>query len=95
MGSQTREHKIPVVDLTKEILKPGSESWAAACNKARYGLEEYGCFEVLYDLPVQIHDSIFASAEQLFDLSDETKMTKTTDMPGCCYVALNPDFSSL
>ncbi|PON89434.1 Oxoglutarate/iron-dependent dioxygenase [Trema orientale] len=93
MGSEIEEYKnmIPVIDFTDENLKPGSESWVLACAKVRYGLEEYGCFEAVYDeVPIQLHNSVFAVAKELFDLPIETKRQKTSDRPGSNYVGQNP-----
>ncbi|PON89436.1 Oxoglutarate/iron-dependent dioxygenase [Trema orientale] len=91
MGSQT-EHKIPVINFSEENLKPGSDSWVLASKQIRYGLEEYGCFEIVYDnFPLQLHQSIFDAAKEVLDLPKETKMQKTSDRPGALsYVAPNP-----
>ena len=90
MDSQT-ELQIPVIDFSDENLKPGSESWVLACKKVRYGLEEYGCFEAVYDkIPTQLHNSIFSASKELFDLPIETKKRKTSDRPGSNYVGQHP-----
>ncbi|GLT71731.1 hypothetical protein SLA2020_437290 [Shorea laevis] len=52
MGSESHESqalKLPVLDFTKENLKPGTESWLLACKNVRKALEDYGCFIVEYD----------------------------------------------
>ncbi|XP_062088573.1 probable 2-oxoglutarate-dependent dioxygenase AOP1 [Humulus lupulus] len=91
MGSQI---KIPVLDFTEKNLKPGSDSWVLACEKIRYGLEEYGCFEMVYDnddkVPLQLYNSIFSAAQDLFDLPIETKKKKVSDRPGCGYIGQIP-----
>ena len=33
--------KIPIVDFSKENLKPGTDSWFPACNNVWHALEEY------------------------------------------------------
>lgn len=78
------EHKIPVINFSEEKFKPGSDSWILASKQIRYGLEEYGCFEIVYDkFPgPQLHNSIFFGAKDFFDLPMETKMRKTSDTPG-------------
>lgn len=82
---------IPVIDFINENLKPGSDSWVLACKQVRYGLEEYGCFEVNYHkVPIQLHNSVFLAAKELFDLPIETKKQKTSDRPGSNYVGQNP-----
>ncbi|GMN37305.1 hypothetical protein TIFTF001_006709 [Ficus carica] len=91
MGSEA-EHKIPVINLNDESFKPGSDSWVLACKQARYGLEEYGCFEIVYDkFSPELHNSIFGAAEDFFGLPKETKMQKTSDTPGSIgYIADSP-----
>ncbi|GMN37307.1 hypothetical protein TIFTF001_006705 [Ficus carica] len=90
MGSQTDE-KIPVIEFTEKNLKPGSDLWDLACKQIRHGLEEYGCFEAVYDkVPTELHNSIFSAAKELFDLPIETKEQKTSDRPGANYVGQDP-----
>lgn len=82
MDSNT-EHKIPVICLSEENFKPGSDSWVLASKQVRHGLEEYGCFEIVYDeFPLQLHNSIFGAAKDLLDLPEETKMRKSSKRPG-------------
>ena len=40
MGLETLP-KIPIVDFSKENLKPGTDSWFPACNNVWHALEEY------------------------------------------------------
>lgn len=85
-GSETQA-KVPVVDLSSEDLKPGTEAWLLACKQVKYALEEYGCFEVVYHkVPLELHNSIFAVVEDLFDLPLETKMQKISDKPCHSYI---------
>ena len=68
-------HKIPLVDLSCEKLKPGSSSWRSACNDIREALEAYGCFEVIYNNPsIEFHNRIFAVLQELFQLPQDIKM---------------------
>ena len=94
MGSERDDefkNIIPVIDFTDENLKPGSDSWGLACKQIRYGLEEYGCFEAKYEkVPIQLHNSLFLAAKDLFDLPTETKRQKTSERPGSNYVGQNP-----
>ncbi|XP_062088574.1 probable 2-oxoglutarate-dependent dioxygenase AOP1 [Humulus lupulus] len=93
MGSETEQNNmIPVIDFSEENLKPGSDSWASASKQVVYGLEEYGCVEIVYDkFPVQLHKSIFDAAKQVFNLPEEAKMQKVSDRPDpSSYIVLNP-----
>ncbi|KAJ4718233.1 2-oxoglutarate-dependent dioxygenase [Melia azedarach] len=85
MGSETTS-KLPVVDLTKENLKPGSSSWQSTCNEIRLALEEYGCFVALYDLSSNFRKKVFDSLEELFDLPQETKMKNVNPKPAHGYM---------
>ncbi|XP_050384738.1 probable 2-oxoglutarate-dependent dioxygenase AOP1 [Argentina anserina] len=82
MGSQTQPAKVPIVDLSKENLKPGTDAWLSASKEIKYALEEYGCFEAIYSkVPLELHNSTFSVLEELFNLPLETKMQKTSDRP--------------
>ncbi|GMN37306.1 hypothetical protein TIFTF001_006710 [Ficus carica] len=91
MGSEA-EHRIPVINFNEESFKPGSDSWVLACKYVRYGLEKFGCFEIVYDkFSSELHNSIFGAAEDFFDLPKETKMQKVSDRLGSIgYIADSP-----
>ncbi|KAL5574604.1 hypothetical protein UlMin_016303 [Ulmus minor] len=87
MGSETKL-EIPSIDFTKENLKPGTDSWVLACKQIRHGLEEYGCFEVVYDkVPIELHNSIFDAASDLFDLPGKTKLQNLPTYGASGYIA--------
>ncbi|PRQ50795.1 putative oxoglutarate/iron-dependent dioxygenase, non-heme dioxygenase domain-containing protein [Rosa chinensis] len=82
MGSQTQPAKVPIVDLSKENLKPGTDAWLLASKEVKYALEEYGCFEAIYNkVPLELHNSTFSLLEDLFNLPLEIKMQNTSDRP--------------
>ncbi|KAA8541854.1 hypothetical protein F0562_023006 [Nyssa sinensis] len=90
MGSPT-PHKLPIIDFTKEKLEPGSESWLKACKDATLALEEYGCFVAEYDkVPLALHDAVFKSLEELFDLPTATKIQNKSSKPLYGYVGQIP-----
>ena len=94
MGSQT-VHKIPVIHFS-ENMKPGSDSWISAREQVQYGLEEYGCFEMVYEkFPLQLRNSIFDAFKDLFALPKETKMRKATDRVGAVGYADEPPSAPL
>ena len=81
MASETA-CQVPVVDFTDEKLKPGTQTWASACQVIRGALEDHGCFYALCDkVPMELYNSVFALMEELFDLPLETKMQKTSEKP--------------
>ncbi|WJX16077.1 hypothetical protein P8452_06155 [Trifolium repens] len=65
---------LPVLDFTKEVLKPGTNSWSSTCKSVRQAFEEYGCFIVVYDkASYELQNGVFSSLKELFDLPTETK----------------------
>ena len=90
MGLETLP-KIPMVDFSKENLKPGTDSWLPACNNVRHALEEYGCFMAVYDqVPLGVHNTIFGAMRELFDLPIETKKQNISEKPYQGYTSESP-----
>ncbi|XP_068345532.1 probable 2-oxoglutarate-dependent dioxygenase AOP1.2 [Pyrus communis] len=90
MGSEV-EQKLPVLDFSKEALKPGTNSWLLACKDVQQALEEFGCFVVLYDkISDEFRNALLRSLEELFDLPTETKMTNKYEKPLNGYVGQIP-----
>ncbi|EEF44711.1 probable 2-oxoglutarate-dependent dioxygenase AOP1 [Ricinus communis] len=86
MGSET-VGQIPLVDLSSEHLNPGSSSWRSACNDIRKALEQYGCFEVVYNNPsIEFHNRVLALLEKLFQLPQEIKMKNVNPKPAHGYM---------
>jgi isopenicillin N synthase-like dioxygenase len=74
MGSEGKNLMLPVLDFTKEVLKPGTNSWSSTCKSVRQAFEEYGCFIVVYDkASYELQNGVFSSLKELFDLPTETK----------------------
>ncbi|XP_031254333.1 2-oxoglutarate-dependent dioxygenase AOP2-like [Pistacia vera] len=72
--------KIPVVDLSKEDLKPGSGSWLLACNQVCHALEDH------------LQNQIFESTKELFDLPLEIKILNDNKKPYQGYIGKSPHF---
>ncbi|RDY03119.1 putative 2-oxoglutarate-dependent dioxygenase AOP1.2, partial [Mucuna pruriens] len=73
MGSEGQP-ELPVIDFTKEDLKPGTISWLSTCRSVRQAFEEHGCFVAVYDkVSDDLQNGVFSSLKGLFDLSTETK----------------------
>lgn len=90
MASETVSN-LPIVDLTKEILKPNTTSWNQACADVRGALEEHGCFLALYDqVPSELNKEVFDLLKDLFDLPLETKVKNSSDLAFYGYVGQLP-----
>ncbi|KAM1167266.1 hypothetical protein ACFX13_029925 [Malus domestica] len=93
MGSETQPPVVPVVDLSSENMKPGTDAWLLACKKVQHALEEFGCFEAVYKKDTsETQNSIFSAIKDFCDLPLETKMQKTSDKPLHSYFGRNPLF---
>lgn len=91
MGSLSSPPKIPVVDFSQENLKPGTSSWVSTCKEVMQALEEYGCFEAVYDkVPLEFHKAFFKKLEELYDLPLETKRRNVSNIPYHGYVGNQP-----
>ncbi|KAG9141087.1 hypothetical protein Leryth_001595 [Lithospermum erythrorhizon] len=91
-------HKLAVINFSKEKLELES-SWAATRDEVVEAMEEYGCFVALYDnVSSQLHEEIFESLKQLFDLPTSTKVLNKSVKPLFGYVGgipLVPLYESL
>ncbi|KAI6681782.1 hypothetical protein NL676_035663 [Syzygium grande] len=74
MGSDSAL-KLPSIDFSGlGDSEPGSHGWDSVQNAVRGALEEYGCFEALYDkVTVELHDEVFNEMEEMYNLPAETK----------------------
>ncbi|XVE52139.1 hypothetical protein DITRI_Ditri02bG0098400 [Diplodiscus trichospermus] len=91
MDSET-SFRLPVVDFSKQGLKPGSPEWDSVKTQVRQALEDYGCFEALYDkAPLELRKAVFGGLEELFDLPLQTKMLNVSDKPSHAYIAPHPN----
>ncbi|XP_052181076.1 probable 2-oxoglutarate-dependent dioxygenase AOP1 [Diospyros lotus] len=90
MGSLL-QHKLPVIDLRKEHLKPGTGSWKDARNHVVSALQQYGCFVAVYDgVSQDLHAAVFQALEDLFALPTSTKMQNKSSKPLYGYVGQIP-----
>ncbi|KAE8678147.1 gibberellin 3-beta-dioxygenase 1-like [Hibiscus syriacus] len=80
MSSET-EDRLPVIDFSKQELKPGSPEWGSVEVQVREALEEYGGFEVLFDKVAEIREEVFGAMEELFDLPSPTKQLFISNKP--------------
>ncbi|KAK8663673.1 hypothetical protein V6N13_083480 [Hibiscus sabdariffa] len=73
--------RIPVIDFSKQELKPGSPQWDSVKHRVREALEEYGCFEASLDRVLEVRKAVFGALEELFDLPPQTKQLYVSDKP--------------
>lgn len=90
MGSAT-PLRLPVIDFSKEELKPGTEEWESVKSQVRKALEEYGCFEATFNkVPAELRQGIVGAMEELFELPLETKLRNVSKKPFHGYVGQYP-----
>ena len=90
MGSET-PLRLPTIDFTMQNLKPGSAEWDSVRARVLLALEEYGCFEALFDkVPSEVRKAIFEATEELFDLPLQTKLRNVSEKPFHGYVGQYP-----
>uniref|UniRef100_A0A6N2K4R0 Fe2OG dioxygenase domain-containing protein n=2 Tax=Salix viminalis TaxID=40686 RepID=A0A6N2K4R0_SALVM len=90
MGSET-SLKLPIIDFSNLGQNPGAAEWDLVKSQVRKALEEYGCFEALFDkIPAEIRKAIFGAVEELFDLPLQTKMLNASKKPYHGYVGQYP-----
>uniref|UniRef100_A0A2N9IBG1 Fe2OG dioxygenase domain-containing protein n=1 Tax=Fagus sylvatica TaxID=28930 RepID=A0A2N9IBG1_FAGSY len=79
MGSETHA-KVPVINFSKETLKPGTNSWSLTCKEVRRAIEEYGTFLAIYDkVSEELEKAIYNAGKELFDLPIESKERNNTE----------------
>ncbi|KAI9161174.1 hypothetical protein LWI28_015117 [Acer negundo] len=95
MGSQTLP-KLPVIDFSKEDLKPGTQTWFSTCKEICQALEEHGCFIVeCKDVSLDLHNKIFDAAKELHDLPIDVKKKNFSDKPFRGYFSASSVHESL
>ncbi|PIA30501.1 hypothetical protein AQUCO_05500051v1 [Aquilegia coerulea] len=84
--------RLPTVDFSKTVLKTGTHEWDSVKLQVKVALEEYGCFEAIYDkVPTDLHKAVYSSLEELFDLPLSTKLkSKSTNPAGHGYIGQYP-----
>ena len=65
--------KLPVIDFSVESqsLKPETPQWDRLRGQVRQALEEFGCFEAVFDKQINHSDTqraLFEAFKELFDL---------------------------
>ncbi|GMI79160.1 hypothetical protein like AT1G52820 [Hibiscus trionum] len=83
--------KLPAIDFTKPELKPGTNQWDSVKAQVQQALQEFGCFQALFDkIPLEIRETIFSASEELFDLPLEIKSQNVSKTPYHEYIGQHP-----
>ena len=72
---------LPVIDFSIPNLNLETPEWNSVRDQVRRALEDYGCFEALFDgASAELRKALFEASEEAFDLPLETKLsTKESD----------------
>ncbi|XP_010060704.1 probable inactive 2-oxoglutarate-dependent dioxygenase AOP2 [Eucalyptus grandis] len=85
--------KLPLIDLSElDGSKPGIGRWDSLQSQVRQALEEFGCFEALYDkMTLELHDDVFQESKELHELPADVKHRFVVpDKPFNGYIANRP-----
>ncbi|PHU07931.1 hypothetical protein BC332_24420 [Capsicum chinense] len=79
----SKELKIPTIVFSKEELKPGTSQWDSTKDQVFQALQEYGCFEAIYDnvIPSETRESMFGTLKEIFEFPIEIKLKNLSDKP--------------
>ncbi|KAB1218616.1 putative 2-oxoglutarate-dependent dioxygenase AOP1.2 [Morella rubra] len=91
MGSHNSPLKLPVIDFSNPDLKPGTPNWDSLKAQVRQALEEYGCFEALFNkVQLELRKELLGEIEELFDLPLQTKLRNVSKKPYHGYLGQYP-----
>ncbi|KAF3656979.1 putative flavonol synthase/flavanone 3-hydroxylase-like isoform 3 [Capsicum annuum] len=67
--------KVPTIDFRNPELKPSTKQWDFTKSQVTQALQEYGCFEAIYDkLPDDTREAMLGTLKEIFEFPLETKM---------------------
>ncbi|KAB1218618.1 putative 2-oxoglutarate-dependent dioxygenase AOP1.2 [Morella rubra] len=90
MGSDS-PLKLPVIDFSNPDLKPGTPDWDSMKAQVRQALEEYGCFEALFNkVQLELRKALLDAIDELFELPLQTKLRNVSKKPYHGYVGQYP-----
>nr|XP_018461678.1 PREDICTED: probable 2-oxoglutarate-dependent dioxygenase AOP1 isoform X2 [Raphanus sativus] len=71
---------LPVIDFSVPNLKPETPQWDSVRAQVRKALEDFGCFEALFDgASVELRKAVFEVSQEVFDLPLKTKMSAKSE----------------
>ncbi|XP_010499297.1 PREDICTED: probable 2-oxoglutarate-dependent dioxygenase AOP1 [Camelina sativa] len=73
---------LPIIDFSSPDLKPETPEWDLVRSQVRKALEEYGCFEALFDgASMELRKvKLLEASKEVFDLPLETKQSTKTNI---------------
>ncbi|KAK6148924.1 hypothetical protein DH2020_016449 [Rehmannia glutinosa] len=82
-------NKLPIIDFSN--LKPQTPTWDSVKIQVMKALEEYGCFEAIFDeIPLNLRKSIIDGSKQVFDLPLQKKQRNKNNSPYHGYIGQYP-----
>ncbi|KAG2271869.1 hypothetical protein Bca52824_066424 [Brassica carinata] len=71
---------LPVIDFSVPNLKAETPQWDSVRAQVRKALEDFGCFEALFDgASVELRKAVFEASQEVFDLPLETKLSAKSE----------------
>ncbi|CAN8269295.1 unnamed protein product [Cochlearia groenlandica] len=99
MTISSKTKSLPVIDFSVPNLEPETLEWDMVRNLVRKALEEYGCFEALFDgVSKDLRKTIFEASKEVFDLPIETKLSAKLEKRNSgytCHVSDMPLFEGM
>ncbi|XP_060211146.1 probable 2-oxoglutarate-dependent dioxygenase AOP1 [Lycium barbarum] len=87
--------KIPSINFCNAKLKTGSAEWESTRSQVLQALQEYGCFEAIYDkVSSETREAMFANSKEIFEFPLETKLKNLSDKPLHGYKGMIPNLPS-
>ncbi|KAJ8533903.1 hypothetical protein K7X08_007227 [Anisodus acutangulus] len=74
--------KVPTIDFRNPELKPKTPQWDKTKIQVLEALQEYGCFEAIYDkVPNEIREAIFDTSKEVFEFPLVSKLREYREKP--------------
>ncbi|KAK6148927.1 hypothetical protein DH2020_016452 [Rehmannia glutinosa] len=82
-------NKLPIINFSN--LKQQTTSWDSVKSQVLKALEEYGCFEAIFDeIPLNLRKSMIDGLKQVFDIPLQNKLRNRSNKPYHGYAGQNP-----
>ncbi|KAK6796951.1 hypothetical protein RDI58_004652 [Solanum bulbocastanum] len=90
--ASTKSVKVPTIDFSNhQELKPNTPLWESTKIQVFEALQEYGCFEAIYDkVPNNVREDMFGISKEIFEFPLETKLKNISEKPIYGYMGMIP-----